>query len=764
MENKLQININKSEKRADDSGFRFSVKKTKYIHFCRLRSPHNEPRLTLHGQLIECTSTSRILGITFDKKRNFKDHIENGALRCKKTISNITWGMDRNTLLRLYCPPYMLNRTKLIMRNALNKKLQEKISLFKKEKQSADHRQDEDEEYFPPENTDSDSSSSTENDGNGMELPAENIVYEQSADMNIYTKKGAIRKRKVFVETVKERLEKKYEAKVNAHKVKPPCSNSCRLKCSKKINFQRQQEINDHFWRLNELAQRTLVKSWIKKVSKKRNTTGKESSRRQHSFKYILKQENGIENFVCKTFLLSTLGYDNNNDRIIKSVRDSEFSSLTPKRDMRGKHPKIRKIDRNIIVEHIKSFRPTISHYRREHAPNRLYLPSDISVKKMYELFKVNHPNFKVSYELYRKEVCSMNISFTKLGNEECFDCEKFDLHSKSSEHTKDQLSIDCEKCNVWSKHRERYEWARQEYRKDGETNVTGTEKLTVAADLQKVIMLPRADMFKEVIFTPRIIAFNESFVPVGKFTKSVKPLAVIWHECVSGRKKEDLISTFHAFLSKNRDIRNIIIWLDNCAAQNKNWALFSYFVYAVNSNELNVELLTIKYFQAGHTFMSADSFHHQVELSLKRNPKVFDFNDFKNAVQQSNSSKVDVIDMKIENFFEWQDLSSKYKLQRISPKPYLHDMVFVQFQRNKKSLWYKNKFSDEPLELNFLTAKYYSKSNIPKAAQRNRNRGISAERKNNLISKLRPIIPANRLAFWEELQVSEEMCDDDSS
>lgn len=87
--------------------------------------------------------------------------------------------------------------------------------------------------------------------------------------------------------------------------------------------------------------------------------------------------------------------------------------------------------------------------------------------------------------------------------------------------------------------------------------------------------MLPRADMFKEVIFIPRIIAFNESFVPVGKFTKTVKPLAVIWHECVSGRKKEDLISTFHAFLSKNRDIRNITIWLDNCAAQNKQTGLY---------------------------------------------------------------------------------------------------------------------------------------------------------------------------------------------
>jgi len=48
--------------------------------------------------------------------------------------------------------------------------------------------------------------------------------------------------------------------------------------------------------------------------------------------------------------------------------------------------------------------------------------------------------------------------------------------------------------------------------------------------------MLPRMDNFKAAIFTKRVIAFNESFVPIGP-RSSTKPLAVIWHEGVSGRK-----------------------------------------------------------------------------------------------------------------------------------------------------------------------------------------------------------------------------------
>lgn len=108
-------------------------------------------------------------------------------------------------------------------------------------------------------------------------------------------------------------------------------------------------------------------------------------------------------------------------------------------------------------------------------------------------------------------------------------------------------------------------------------------DEVCYSADLQKVIMLPRLDQYKVALFTPRIIAFNESFVPVGKKQVGVKPVAAVWHEGVAGRKKED-ISTFHSFFLENRDFANITLWLDNCSTQNKNCFFFLSDLYGKQS------------------------------------------------------------------------------------------------------------------------------------------------------------------------------------
>ena len=91
------------------------------------------------------------------------------------------------------------------------------------------------------------------------------------------------------------------------------------------------------------------------------------------------------------------------------------------------------------------------------------------------------------SYELYRQAVTSMNISFANLGNEECFECKKFDLHLKSSLHKRKDPNIDCEECGVWKHRKEIYVAARQEYEKDKKEREP--EKIVVSADLQKVIL-----------------------------------------------------------------------------------------------------------------------------------------------------------------------------------------------------------------------------------------------------------------------------------
>nr|CAI5863104.1 unnamed protein product [Callosobruchus analis] len=454
---------------------------------------------------------------------------------------------------------------------------------------------------------------------------------------------------------------------------------------------------------MSNIEQRNFLFGCVKRCAKQ-SKRAVENSRRENSFRYVLKDINGTENYVCKTFLLATLGFHPGNDRLLKSVRDTEPTAVMPKKDMRGHHPNSSKVDKSLLIDHIKMFRPVVSHYRREHAPNRLYLSSDISVTLMHKDFMEKHPSIKISYELYRQAVASMNISFANLGNEECFECERFNLHSKSSLHAKEDPDVDCNECSLWKQHKERYVAAREEYERDKKERQP--EKLIVSADLQKVIMLPRAEMFKEVIFTPRVIVFNESFVPVGAYSKNFKPLAVIWHEGVRGRKKEDLISTFYAFFLNNRDTQSITMWLDNCAAQNKNWSLLSFFLFIVNCADVDLQVLDIKYFQSGHTFMSADAFHHQLELSLKKARKVLDFDDFKSAVQQSNSSKVNVKEMKIEDFFQWKDYSSKFKLQKVTPKPYLKNMVHLRFKRGENIVHYKNQFAGEFIPLNFLSAK----------------------------------------------------------
>lgn len=82
------------------------------------------------------------------------------------------------------------------------------------------------------------------------------------------------------------------------------------------------------------------------------------------------------------------------------------------------------------IMEHVNSFNPEVSHYRREHVQIRKYLPKELTISFMHNNYLTKNPTLKCSYEKYRSLLTdTMNISFTKLGHEECEQCEEFDLH-----------------------------------------------------------------------------------------------------------------------------------------------------------------------------------------------------------------------------------------------------------------------------------------------------------------------------------------------
>lgn len=169
--------------------------------------------------------------------------------------------------------------------------------------------------------------------------------------------------------------------------------------------------------------------------------------------------------------------------RFVEDADDDE--NAEPKGPKRGKY--VRNTEkRDSVKAHINKYNPTISHYRRVHAPNRLYLPSDVSKKEMHGNYKETHEK-DVSYQFYGQVMRDMNISLVKLGHEQCESCVSAIQHQKASGHSTETPPLDssCSICEEYSEHLQLAKASRAEYRHDGESVKPGNVVLSV--DLQKV-------------------------------------------------------------------------------------------------------------------------------------------------------------------------------------------------------------------------------------------------------------------------------------
>lgn len=86
---------------------------------------------------------------------------------------------------------------------------------------------------------------------------------------------------------------------------------------------------------------------------------------------------------------------------------------------------------------------------------------------------------------------------------------------------------------------------------------------------------------------------------------------------------------------------------------------LVSALVILVNLNNGPEEII-IKYLTKGHTHMSADGIHGNIESKIRRNGKVFDFDDLIDTVEESRSK------IKVLNLIHFVNGKTKRELQEI--------------------------------------------------------------------------------------------------
>ena len=159
---------------------------------------------------------------------------------------------------------------------------------------------------------------------------------------------------------------------------------------------------------------------------------------------------------------------------------------------------------------------------------------------------------------------------------------------------------------------------------------------------------------------------------------------------------------------------------------------------------------------------MSADSFHHLVEKSMKRKKNVYDFQDYRNCVQESTAN-VKVVEMTPSSIKNWRDFKSEQKLKKMGDeRPYLNDIKRLIVKKGSYVLLYSLNYDDkeEMKELDFLQKKIKN-SGIPNPVSRTDCKGISSVKKSDIIEKLVPLMPKSRHHFWKNLTVSDNSTSD---
>ena len=113
---KLQSTLNKIISWTTNNGFKFSIDKTKAVHFTLKPGLFMNPSLRIYNENIKYVNCHKFLGMTWDRKLTWKPHITKLVDSCRpatnllKSLTSYKWGAHQHTLLHLY---RLLTRSKI---------------------------------------------------------------------------------------------------------------------------------------------------------------------------------------------------------------------------------------------------------------------------------------------------------------------------------------------------------------------------------------------------------------------------------------------------------------------------------------------------------------------------------------------------------------------------------------------------------------------------------------------------------------------------
>ena len=179
-----------------------------------------------------------------------------------------------------------------------------------------------------------------------------------------------------------------------------------------KVDNEQRRRLFDGFYLLGKDAKKLYVFNSttchnVARQTKKEEGGRKTYSKRQNTYSYFLKPEEGLSVKVCKSYYLGT--FDISQKFVYNVHKNINPQTGLPKADHRGKWSdekcKVAEEQRRKVIEHITSF-PTVDAHYCQAKTNKKYLEAGLNIQKMYDLYKgrcekENNEPVKDSY--YRK-------------------------------------------------------------------------------------------------------------------------------------------------------------------------------------------------------------------------------------------------------------------------------------------------------------------------------------------------------------------------
>ncbi|XP_063591931.1 uncharacterized protein LOC134769019 [Penaeus indicus] len=272
-------------------------------------------------------------------------------------------------------------------------------------------------------------------------------------------------------------------------KVKPPCKEKCRLKCSMKFTEEQRMSIFASYWELGDIdRQRQFIANSIDEIVPRYRYVrigGTRQQRKPNNAFYFKLNEGRVR--VCKLFFINTLDI---NDRPIRTVleKKNKVCENLIENDLRGKHSNHHTVDESIkdgMRAHIDSIPKIESHYLRANT-SRVFIDGNKTVADIHRDYvsncKENNASFGNYSMFYKVFTEDYNISFFTPKKDQCDTCATFENASKT------------ERDNLQQKY-DQHQVEKELSRSAKASDKVSSNAAVAVYDLQAVFQLPKGDV-----------------------------------------------------------------------------------------------------------------------------------------------------------------------------------------------------------------------------------------------------------------------------